>query len=257
MSLLNQKKILVMGVANKWSIAWGISRKLIESGAQLIFTYYGEKSLRGLEKLVEEEGITGVRMIECDVTQDTSIEQAFGEIAEKEGKIFGVVHSIAHADKNELDGDYYNTSRSGYSMAQDISAFSLVAVTKHALPILEEGGSIVTLSYLGGERVVKNYNVMGVAKAALEMSVRYLAHDLGPLGFRINAISAGPVKTLAAKGISGFSNLSANFVDRAPMRRMVTTEEIGGAAVFLLSSLGSGVTGEVLHVDCGYSILGY
>jgi enoyl-[acyl-carrier protein] reductase I len=257
MSLMKQKKVLVMGVANKWSIAWGISRRLIEAGAQLIFTYYGEKSLRSLEKLVEEEGMTGVRMIECDVTDDASIKKAFDEIAAQEGQIHGVVHSIAHADKNELDGNYYDTSRAGYAMAQDISAYSLVTVTKHAIPVLAEGGSIVTLSYLGGERVVKNYNVMGVAKAALEMSVRYLAHDLGPLGFRINTISAGPVKTLAAKGVAGFSNLSSNFIDRAPLKRMVTTEEIGGAAVFLLSDLGSGVTGETLHVDCGYSILGY
>jgi enoyl-[acyl-carrier protein] reductase I len=257
MNLMTHRKILVMGVANKWSIAWGISRKLIESGAELIFTYYGEKSLRSLEKLVEEEGISGVRMIECDVTSDASLELAFKQIAETEGRIHGVVHSIAHADKNELQGNYFDTSRAGYAMAQDISAYSLVAVTRYAHVLLAEGGAIVTLSYLGGERVVINYNVMGVAKAALEMSVRYLAHDLGPLGFRINTISAGPVKTLAAKGVGGFSNLSSNFVERAPLKRMVTTEEIGGAAVFLLSDLSSGITGETLHVDCGYSILGY
>lgn len=257
MSLMKNKKVLVMGVANKWSIAWGISRKLIESGAELIFTYYGEKSLRSLEKLLEEEGVTGSRLIECDVTNDASLEMTFKQIAEAEGFINGVVHSIAHSDKNELQGDYFNTSRAGYAMAQDISVYSLVAVTRYAQTLLAEGGAIVTLSYLGGERVVKNYNVMGVAKAALEMSVRYLAHDLGPRGLRINTISAGPVKTLAAKGVSGFSDLSSNFVERAPLKRMVTTEEIGGAAVFLLSDLSSGVTGETIHVDCGYSILGY
>jgi enoyl-[acyl-carrier protein] reductase I len=255
--LLENQTMVIMGVANKWSIAWGIAKKFSEEGARIIFTYYGEKSLRSIEKLVEEEKLSSCDYFSCDVTKDEEIQKTFDGIQTKYGKIHGVVHSIAHANKDELQGYYYNTSRDGYLMAQNISAYSFVAVARCAQAIMPEGGSLTTLSYLGGERVVKNYNVMGVAKAALESSVQYLAHDLGEKQIRVNAISAGPVKTLAAKGVSGFNDLANAFIEKSPMKRMVTVEEIANTALFLNSHLGSGVSGEVIHVDCGYFILGY
>lgn len=255
--LMDQQNVVIMGVANKWSIAWGIAKRFSEEGAKIIFTYYGEKSLRSLEKLVAEENMSNCSYYSCDVTSDEDIVKTFNEIGSAFKVIHGLIHSIAHANKDELAGKYYNTSREGYLMAQNISAYSLVAVSRAVRPFMTEGGSITTLSYLGGERVVKNYNVMGVAKAALESSVQYLAHDMGEDQIRVNAISAGPVKTLAAKGVSGFNDLANAFVEKSPMKRMVTTEEIGNAALFLGSKMGSGVTGEVLHVDCGYFILGY
>jgi len=254
---LNNKNIVIMGVTNKWSIAWACAQQLDKAGANLIFTYFGDRSLRSLEKLAKAEGVEGKFHVSCDVTKDEDIERTFKEIGEKFGTIHGVVHSIAYSNKDELAGRYCDTSRAGYALAQDVSSFSLVAVSKYASDYMTEGGGIVTMSYLGGERVVKNYNVMGVAKAALEMSVRYLAHDLGENQIRVNAISAGPVKTLSAKGVSDFDKLCAGYEDRAPLKRMVKPEEIGNSALFLLSDLGSGVTGEVMHVDCGYNILGY
>jgi len=256
LNLIN-RNIVVMGVTNKWSIAWACAKQLHSAGANLIFTYYGDRSLRSLEKLATSEGVEGKFHVSCDVTKDEDIERTFKEIGEKFGTIHGVVHSIAYSNKDELAGRYCDTSRDGYALAQDVSAFSLVAVSKYASDYMTEGGGIVTMSYLGGERVVKNYNVMGVAKAALEMSVKYLAHDLGENQIRVNAISAGPVKTLSAKGVSDFDKLCAGYEDRAPLRRMVKPEEIGNSALFLLSDLGSGITGEVLHVDCGFNILGY
>lgn len=256
-TFMKNKNIVVMGVANKWSIAWGISKVLLDQGANLIFTYQGEKIKQSIEKLLEEENITNGIFVSCDVSADEEIENAFAEIKKHYDVIHGVVHCIAYSKKEELRGNYYDTSREGYHLAQDISAYSLVKVTQCAAPLMSEGGGIVTLSYLGGERVVKNYNVMGVAKAALEMSVRYLAHDLGEKGIRVNAISAGPVKTLAAKGVGNFGELMRIFEEKAPMKRMVTLEEIGNTAFFFLSDLSTGVTGEVIHVDCGYSILGY
>jgi len=256
MALLNNKTLVVMGVANKWSIAWGIAKKFHQEEGKLIFTYFGDRSKRSLEKLLDAEGVEGYTLISCDVTSDENIDQAFAEIGSKFDKIDGVVHCIAHANKDELQGEYYNTSREGYAMAQDISAYSLVAVTKRAVPLMKDGGCITTLSYLGSERAIKNYNVMGVAKAALEASVRYLAADVGGQEIRVNAVSAGPVKTLAAKGVGDFEKIAARYLESAPMKRMATTEEIAGAAVFLASDLGSGVTGEVLHVDCGYSVVG-
>lgn len=255
-NLLKNKNLLIMGVANKWSIAWGIAQKFHKEGANLAFTYYGEKSKDSLLKLLDEEGIVNPILISCDVTSDDDIEKAFSELKEKFGVLHGVIHSIAHAKKEELQGNYYDTSREGYLMAQNISAYSLVAVTKNAKPLMIEGGSIVTLTYLGSERVVKNYNVMGVAKAALEASVRYLAADLGPEDITVNAISAGPIKTLAAKGVKDFSKMLKEFENVAPMRRTVKTEEVANTALFLCSDLGTGVTGENIHVDCGYHILG-
>jgi len=255
--MLSDKNIVVMGVANKWSIAWGIAEMCAEQGANLIFTYFGERSLKSLEKLISDAGLEGAMMVSCDVSTDEDIESAFKQIGESVNGIHGVAHCIAHANKDELRGLYMDTSREGFKMAQDISAYSLVAVTKQATKYMAEGASVITLSYLGGERVVMNYNVMGVAKAALESSVKYLAHDLGPRGIRVNGISAGPIKTLAAKGVGEFNEIGRYFKEKAPLRRLVTQREVGNAAVFLLSDMGSAVTGEVMHVDCGFNILGY
>ncbi|MBN2898792.1 MAG: enoyl-ACP reductase [Clostridia bacterium] len=256
MGLLNNKKLVVMGVANKWSIAWGIAKKFHEENAELIFTYFGDRSKKSLEKLIQDEGIEAYDLISCDVSSDEDLDQAFETIKKNHGEINGLVHCIAHADKDELRGCYYNTSRAGFAMAQDISAYSLVAATQRAVKLMPNGGSIITLSYLGSERAIKNYNVMGVAKASLEASVRYLAADVGGDNIRVNAISAGPVKTLAAKGVGEFEKIAERYSEASPMKRMATVEEIAGAAAFLASDLGSGVTGEVLHVDCGYNMVG-
>ncbi len=256
-NLVHNQNILVMGVANKWSIAWGIAKKLHEEGANLVFSYYGETSLRNLQKLLIQEGIEDALTLEVDVTSDEQLDVAFKTLQGKVGELHGLVHSIAHSKKEELAGEYLNTSRDGFAMAQDISAYSLVAAAQRAVPLMTSGGSIIALTYIGGERVVKNYNVMGVAKASLEASVKYLAHDLGARNIRVNAISAGPIKTLAAKGIGEIDKLLKAFEEKAPMKRGVTLEEIGNSAVFLLSPMSSAITGENLHVDCGYSILGY
>ncbi|SKC63806.1 enoyl-ACP reductase FabI [Maledivibacter halophilus] len=255
-NLLKDKNILIMGVANKWSIAWSISKKFIGEKANVTFTYFGEKSKANLEKFLKQEGIENATLISCDVTKDEDIQRAFEELKDKMGVLHGVVHSIAFANKEELQGFYYNTSREGYLMAQDISSYSLVAVSRYAKPLMTEGGSIVTLTYLGSERAIKNYNVMGVAKAALEASVRYLAVDLGPSNITVNSISAGPIKTTSAKGVKNFSALLKGFEEVAPMRRLVKTEEVANTALFLCSDLGTGVTGENIHVDCGYHIVG-
>lgn len=255
--LVQNQNILIMGVANKWSIAWGIARRLKAQGANLIFSYYGESSLRNLEKLLEQEGLQDSLMLEVDVTQDAQLDEAFELLKQKVGTLHGLVHSIAHAKKEELGGEYMDTSRDGFAMAHDISSYSLVAAAKRAVPLMTEGGSIIALTYLGGERVVKNYNVMGVAKASLEASIRYLAHDMGVRNIRVNGISAGPIKTLAARGIGEFDKLIKAFEEKAPMRRVVTLDEIGDTAVFLMSPMSTAITGEIMHVDCGFSILGY
>lgn len=254
--LLKGKNILIMGVANKWSIAWGIAKKFIKEEANLIFTYLGDRSKTNLEKFLKEEGIENPTLISCDVSKDEDIENAFNEIKKEVDVLHGIVHSIAFANKDELQGFYYNTSREGYLMAQDISSYSLVAVSRNAKPIMTEGGSIITLSYLGAERAITNYNVMGVAKAALEASVRYLAVDLGMDNITVNSISAGPIKTTSAKGVRNFTKLLKGFEDVAPLKRLVTTEEVANTALFLCSYLGTGVTGENIHVDCGYHIVG-
>ena len=253
--LLKDKNIVVMGVANKRSIAWAIAKSLYNAGANLIFTYQGEKFGKNLKQLVEEDMKEPV-MYSCDVTKDEDIKLLFDNLKQDVGIIHGVVHSIAHAKVEELEGQYLNTSRDGYAMAQDISVYSLVAVAREAASLMTEGGGIVTMSYLGGERVVRNYNVMGVAKAALEASVRYLANDLGPQQIRVNAISAGPIRTLAAKGVSDFNVILSEIEEKAPLRRTTDHEEVGDTALFLLSPLSRGVTGEVIHVDSGYHIIG-
>jgi len=254
--LLQGKTVVVMGVANERSIAWGIAKSLHQAGADLIFTNRQERSAQKLEKLLEKENIEAKALITCDVEDDASIEQAFAEIKEKSGVIHGLVHSLAFAKKEELQGEYADTSREGYLLAQNISAYSLVAVTREARKLMTEGGSIVTQSYIGAERVISNYNVMGVAKAALEASVKYLAEDVGKDGIRVNAISAGPIRTLAAKGVSGFNDKISIIEEKAPLRRNVDQEQVGDATLFFLSDMSRGITGEVLHVDAGYHIIG-
>ena len=247
-------RALVMGVANQRSIAWGIARRLAAAGARLGFTYQGERIRTWVEPLVEEIG--GEFLIECDVASDDSVDQAFAQVEERMGGLDILVHSIAFAEREDLEGEFLNTGRQGFLRAHEISSYSLTRIAQAAAPLMEAGGSIVALTYLGGERVVPGYNVMGVAKASLEMSVRYLAADLGPRGIRVNAISAGAVKTLASRGVTGFTKMLEIVGQRAPLRRNVTLDEIGETARFLLGPGSSAITGEVVHVDCGYHILG-
>lgn len=254
--LLANKNIVIMGVANERSIAWGIAKSLHEQGARLIFTYRKERSLQKLQQLLQKEDVEAKAIVCCDVDQDESITAAFRQIEAEVGVLHGLVHSIAYAEKEELQGEYVDTTRTGYLIAQNASAYSLVAVAKEAKRLMPEGGSIVTQSYIGAERVMKNYNVMGVAKAALEASVRYLAEDLGKYQIRVNAVSAGPIRTLAAKGVSGFNDIMSVIEERAPLRRNVDQAEVGDATMFLLSHLSRGITGEVIHVDAGYHIIG-
>ena len=254
--LMKGKTIVVMGVANQRSIAWGITKSLHREGAKLVFTNRQERSAQKLQKLLKDNDITPELLVNCDVASEESIKEAFAEIKEKVGTIHGVVHAVAFANRDELQGDYANTSREGYLLAQEISSYSLVAVTREARKLMTEGGSIVTQSYLGAERVVKNYNVMGVAKAALEASVRYLAEDIGKDNIRINAISAGPIRTLSAKGVSGLNDIHSVIEEKAPLRRNVDQDQVGDATMFLLSDLSRGVTGDVIHVDSGYHIMG-
>jgi enoyl-[acyl-carrier protein] reductase I len=256
--LLANQVGVVMGVAHKSSIAWGIAKKLSDAGMKLVFTYQGERLEGNVRELADT--LEGSMVLPCDVTNDDELASVFEAIKAQHGRLDTVVHAIAFAKKEDLAGEFVNTSRDGYQLAQDVSAYSLVAVARHARPLMEAtgGGNIITLTYLGGERVVKNYNVMGVAKAALEMSVRYLAADLGPSNIRVNAISAGPIKTLAARGISGFSSILEYMETATPLKRNVTADEVGGTALYLASPLlSSGVTGEVIHVDAGYHAMGF
>lgn len=252
---LEGRNIVVMGVANKRSIAWGIARSLHEAGARLIFTYVGDRLAESVKELASTLERDDSIILPCDVTSDEEIEKCFATIKEKVQVIHGVAHAIAFANKEELVGEYLNTNREGFLLAHNISAYSLTAVAKAARPLMTEGGSIVTLTYLGGERVVSNYNVMGVAKAALEASVKYLAADLGAEGISVNSISAGPIRTLSAKGISGFNTILKDIEERAPLRRTTTPEEVGDTALFLFSDLSRGMTGENLHVDSGFHII--
>jgi len=252
---LHGKTFVVMGVANKRSIAWGIARSLHEAGARLIFTYAGERLEKSVRELVETLDGANSLVIPCDVTNDEDIEKCFVEIKDQVGTIHGLAHCIAFANKDELQGDYMNTTRDGFLLAHNISAYSLTAVAKVAKDIMTEGGSIVTMTYLGGERAVPNYNVMGVAKASLDASVKYLAADLGKVGIRVNSISAGPIRTLSAKGVSDFNLILKEIEQRAPLRRATTPEEVGDTALFLFSDLSRGITGENIHVDSGFHIL--
>ncbi|MEC1261505.1 enoyl-ACP reductase FabI [Bacillus swezeyi] len=252
---LEGRNIVVMGVANKRSIAWGIARSLHNAGARLIFTYAGERLEKSVKELAGSLERNDSLVLPCDVTNDQEIEECFAKIKDEVQVIHGIAHCIAFANKEDLTGEYLNTTRDGFLLAHNISSYSLTAVAKAARGIMTEGGSIVTLTYLGGERVVSNYNVMGVAKASLDASVKYLASDLGKDGIRVNSISAGPIRTLSAKGISDFNSILKEIEERAPLRRTTTPEEVGDTATFLFSDLSRGMTGENLHVDSGYHII--
>jgi enoyl-[acyl-carrier protein] reductase I len=255
MGLMDGKKGLIMGVANDRSIAWGIAEACAKQGAQLAFTYQGE----ALEKRVRPlaETVKSQIVVPCDVTDDASLDSAFAAVEKGfGGKLDFVVHAIAFSDKKELDGMYLDTTRENFKRTMDISIYSFTAVAQRAAKLMGEGGSMLTLTYYGAERVMPHYNVMGVAKAGLEASVRYLATDLGPRGIRVNAISAGPIKTLAASGIGDFRFILKWNELNAPLKRNVSIEDVGNSGLYLLSDLGSGVTGEVLHVDSGYHTVG-
>ncbi len=254
-SMYEGRRVLVFGLANERSIAWGITQAMQAAGAEFAFTFVGEALEKRVRPLAES---VGARLIlPCDVADDAQIDAAFDAIGKVWDGIDVLIHCVAFANREDLEGRFIDTSREGFRTALDISAYSLVALTRRAVPLLAaRRGSVLTLSYYGAEKVVQNYNVMGVAKAALEASVRYLAADLGPEGIRVNAISAGPIKTLAASGIKGFRGILGQVEERAPLRRNVTQADVGNTALFLCSDLAAGITGEVVYVDAGYSILG-
>ena len=253
-AIMAGKRGLIMGVANDRSLAWGIARAAAEHGATLAFTYQGDALKKRVRPLAESIGSTF--LMPCDVTDDASIDATFEALKENWGSLDFVVHAIAFSDKDELKGQYIDTTRGNFTRTLDISCYSLTSVAQRAVPLMRDGGSILTLTYYGAERVMPHYNVMGVAKAALEASVRYLAVDLGGAGIRVNAISAGPIKTLAASGIGDFRYILKWNELNSPLRRNVDIAEVGGAGVYLLSDLSSGVTGEIHHVDCGYNTVG-
>ena len=252
--LMAGKRGLIMGLANDKSLAWGISKALRAQGAELAFSYQGDALARRVRPLAEELGSDF--LIDCDVSDMEKLDAAFAEVKARWGKLDFVVHAIGFSDKNELRGKYVDTSLDNFLMTMNISAYSFVAVAKRARELMAEGGSLLTLSYYGAEKVIPHYNVMGVAKAALETSVKYLAMDLGPENIRVNAISAGPIKTLAASGIGDFRYIMKWNELNSPLRRNVTIEDVGGAGLYLLSDLAAGVTGEIHHVDAGYNVIG-
>ncbi|EUJ25161.1 enoyl-ACP reductase FabI [Listeria grandensis] len=258
---LEGKNYVVMGVANKRSIAWAIARSLNEAGANLVFTYADDRSKRSIDELVGSlnENNKHPLVIECDVNKEEAIVAAFEAIKTKVGKISGIAHCIAFANKDFLAGDYLEVNRESFLQAHEVSAYSFTAIARTAkhLEMLTDDASLVTLTYLGGERVVKNYNIMGVAKAALDASVKYLAMDLGKDGVRVNAISAGPIRTVSARGVGSFSESLALVEEKAPLKRATQAEEVGDTALFLFSGLSRGVTGEMIHVDSGYHIIGF
>lgn len=252
---LEGKTGIVLGVANKRSLAWACAKALSREGMRLAFTYVGERLEKSVRQLAEE--LPGSLVIPCDVTSDEQIDAAMAAVKQEFGHLDTLVHAVAFAKREELSGDFFETSRDGYKIAHEVSAYSLTAVAKRALPLMEgRHGSIVTLSYIGSERVVQNYNVMGIAKAALEASVRYLAHDVGPRGIRVNAISAGPIRTLSASGVAGFNDILDHIASRAPLRRNIDADEVGDTCAFLASDLSRGITGSTIYVDAGYHIMG-
>src|SRR2546422_1261609 len=255
MSLLTNKLGIVFGVANKRSIAWAIAQAWHKAGAKLAFTYQGERLKENVEELAGTFG-PDTLLMPCDVTKDEDIANVFKSVGDKFGKLHLLLHSVAFAPKDALEGEFVNTTREAYRIAHDISAYSLVALARGAAPLMTEGGSIVAMSYYGAEKVVPHYNVMGVAKASLEASTRYLAYDLGPKKIRVNCISAGPVNTLAARGISGFMSMLKHYQERAPLKRSCDTAELGATGVFLASDGAAAITGQVIYVDCGYQIMG-
>jgi enoyl-[acyl-carrier protein] reductase I len=255
MHSMEGRTAVVFGLANKRSIAWGIAQGLQRAGAKLAITYQNERMEQEARELIE--GLPGAEPFMCDVSHDDQIERVFGEFKSRFGKLHALVHSIGFAPAEELKGEFLATTREGFRIAHDVSVYSLIALSRAAAPLMEDGGSILTLTYYGSQKVVPHYNVMGVAKAALEASVRYLANDLGPRKIRVNAISAGPIKTLAARGIPGLGDMLKAHADRAPLKRNVEVDEVANTAVFLVSDASSGITGEVVYVDCGYNIMGF
>lgn len=254
--ILKNKTILIMGIRNKWSIAYGVAKSAYEHGAKLIFTFMGEDNREKIEELLSE--FEGFKAYTCDASKDEELENLFKTIKKDYGKIDGILHSIAHANTEDLRNDFINTSKEGFAHANDVSAYSLVATSRIArdLDVLNENASITALTYYGSTKVLPGYNVMGVAKAALECSIRYLADNLGPSGIRVNAISAGPIKTLSAKGIKDFNSILDIVEEKAPLRRNVTTEEVGNAVTFLLSDMSRAITGQIIYADSGYNIMG-
>jgi enoyl-[acyl-carrier protein] reductase I len=255
MPLLDGKTGIVFGVANKRSIAWAIAQAWAREGAKLAFTYQGERVKENVAELAGTFGADTL-ILPCDVTKDDEIANVFKTVGEKFGKLNLLLHSVAYAPKDALEGEFVNTSREAFRVAHDVSAYSLVALARAAAPLMTDGGSIVAMSYYGAEKVVPHYNVMGVAKAALEASTRYLAYDLGPKKIRVNCISAGPVNTLAARGISGFQEMLKHYEAHAPLKRNVLPEELGATGAFLASDGAAAITGQVLYVDSGYQIMG-
>ena len=254
--ILQNKTVLIMGIRNKWSIAWGAARTAADNGAKVLFTFMGEDNRDKIEELISE--IPGSKAYSCDASSDDSIKECFEKIKAENGKLDGILHSIAHANTEDLRNDFITTSREGFSHANDVSAYSFVAVARIAdeLEMLNEGASLVSLTYYGSTKVLPGYNVMGVAKAALEASIRYLARDLGKDGYRINGISAGPIKTLSAKGIKDFGSILDIVEERAPLHKNVTINQVGNATAFLFSDMSSAITGEIIHVDNGFSTVG-
>ena len=252
--MLENKVGMIFGVANKRSIAWACASACADQGAKMAFTYQGERLKENVEKLAGE--LNDSLVVPCDVTNQADVDAAFAAVASKYGRLDFLVHSIAFAPKEALEGEFVTTTREAFTTALEISAFSLTQVALAAAPLMTEGGSIVTMSYYGAEKVISNYNVMGVAKAALEASTRYLAADLGKQNIRVNAISAGPINTLSARGVKNMGSLLGYVAEKSPMKRSVRASEVGSTALFLVSEMSSGITGEVIHVDCGYNIMG-
>ena len=252
---LEGRTAVVFGVANKRSIAWGIAQGLHAAGTKLIITYQNERLELEAKDLILS--LPGAEAYRCDVSKDEEITNLFAALKASHGKLHTVVHSIGYAPAEELKNDFVNTTREGFRVAHDVSVYSLIAVCRAAAPLMEDGGSVITMTYYGAEKVVPHYNVMGVAKAALECAVRYLAQDLGRRKIRVNAISAGPIKTLAARGISGLGDMLRACAESAPLQRNVEVSEVGSTGVFLASDASSGITGEIIHVDCGYNIMGF
>lgn len=254
-SSLEGRIAVVFGVANKRSIAWSIAQGLHNAGAKLAISYQNERMELEAKDLILS--LPGAEAFMCDVSNDAEIERVFGQLKERYGKLHVLVHSVAFAPADELKGEFINTTREGFRIAHDVSVYSLIALSRAAAPLMEDGGSIITMTYYAADKVVPHYNVMAVAKAALECSVRYLAYDLGKKKIRVNAISAGPLKTLAARGISGLGDMLKSHAERAPLGRNVDVSEVGSTGVFLACDASSGITGEVIYVDCGYNIMGF
>lgn len=252
---MQNKNAVVFGVANKRSIAWAIAQSLSGAGARLAITYQNERLKAEAADLIAS--LPGAEGFQCDLASDSEIEGLFRQLKERYGRLDALAHCVAYAPAEAMHGDFLNTSREAFRVAHDVSVYTLIAITRAAAPLMSEGGSIVTLSYFGAEKVVPGYNVMGVAKASLEATVRYLANSVGPSKIRVNAISAGPIKTLAARGVGDFTQMLKNHAEHAPLKRNVDVKEVGETALFLCSDAGSGITGETIYVDCGYNIMGF